>query len=38
MATSVKERTILAVDTLVKYDNPILVTTHPEKVIKISLC
>nr|XP_050844654.1 33 kDa inner dynein arm light chain, axonemal isoform X1 [Vespula vulgaris] len=34
MATSVKERTILAVDTLVKYDNPILVTTHPEKIRK----
>ncbi|XP_046825393.1 33 kDa inner dynein arm light chain, axonemal isoform X3 [Vespa crabro] len=34
MATSVKERIILAVDTLVKYDNPTLVTTHPEKIRK----
>ncbi|XP_014611427.1 PREDICTED: 33 kDa inner dynein arm light chain, axonemal [Polistes canadensis] len=34
MATSVKERIVPAVDTLVKYDNPILVTTHPEKVHK----
>ncbi|XP_015176499.1 PREDICTED: axonemal dynein light intermediate polypeptide 1 [Polistes dominula] len=37
MATSVKERIVPAVDTLVKYDNPILVTTHPEKVQKESM-
>lgn len=33
MATAIKERTTPAMDTLVKYDNPVLITTHPEKVI-----
>lgn len=32
MATAIKERTIPAMDTLVKYDTPVLITTHPEKV------
>jgi len=35
MATAIKERTIPAMDTLVKYDNPVLITTHPEKVRRI---
>ncbi|KAG5345515.1 IDLC protein, partial [Acromyrmex charruanus] len=34
MATAIKERTIPATDTLVKYDTPISVTTRPEKVRK----
>ncbi|KAL6262506.1 hypothetical protein P5V15_005305 [Pogonomyrmex californicus] len=34
MATAIKERTIPAMDTLVKYDNPVLITTHPEKIRK----
>ncbi|KAM0730672.1 33 kDa inner dynein arm light chain, axonemal [Formica fusca] len=34
MATAIKERTIPAMDTLVKYDTPVLITTHPEKVRK----
>ncbi|XP_012226484.1 putative inner dynein arm light chain, axonemal [Linepithema humile] len=34
MATAIKERTIPVMDTLVKYDNPVLITTHPEKVRK----
>ncbi|KAK2582682.1 hypothetical protein KPH14_004956 [Odynerus spinipes] len=37
MAVSAKERSVSAADTLVKYDNPILVTTHPEKVRKESM-
>ncbi|XP_011864877.1 PREDICTED: axonemal dynein light intermediate polypeptide 1 [Vollenhovia emeryi] len=36
MATAMKERTIAAMDTLVKYDNPVLITTHPEKIRKES--
>ncbi|XP_011644257.1 LOW QUALITY PROTEIN: 33 kDa inner dynein arm light chain, axonemal [Pogonomyrmex barbatus] len=36
MATAIKERTIPAMDTLVKYDNPVLITTHPEKIRKDS--
>ena len=32
MATSAQERIIPAMDTLVKYDNPVLITTRPEKV------
>lgn len=32
MATGTKDRNIAVIDTLVKYDNPILVTTRPEKV------
>lgn len=35
MATVIKERTTPAMDTLVKYDNPVLITTHPEKVRQI---
>lgn len=35
MATAIKERTIPTMDTLVKYDNPVLITTHPEKVRRI---
>ncbi|XP_001603164.2 axonemal dynein light intermediate polypeptide 1 isoform X1 [Nasonia vitripennis] len=31
MATAIPERMIPSVDTLVKYDNPMLVTTRPEK-------
>ncbi|XP_020284627.1 axonemal dynein light intermediate polypeptide 1 [Pseudomyrmex gracilis] len=32
MATAIKEqRTIPSLDTLVKYDTPVLITTHPEK-------
>lgn len=31
MAMAVQERTIPSMNTLVKYDNPVLVTTHPEK-------
>ncbi|XP_032691487.1 axonemal dynein light intermediate polypeptide 1 [Odontomachus brunneus] len=34
MATAIKERVIPTIDTLVKYDTPILITTHPEKVRK----
>ncbi|KYN13023.1 PREDICTED: axonemal dynein light intermediate polypeptide 1 [Trachymyrmex cornetzi] len=34
MATAIKERTIPAMDTLVKYDTPVSITTHPEKVRK----
>ncbi|XP_014469529.1 PREDICTED: 33 kDa inner dynein arm light chain, axonemal [Dinoponera quadriceps] len=34
MATAIKDRTIPTIDTLVKYDTPILITTHPEKVRK----
>ncbi|XP_077266446.1 putative inner dynein arm light chain, axonemal Dnali1 isoform X2 [Temnothorax americanus] len=37
MATAIKDqRTIPAMDTLVKYDNPVLITTRPEKVRKDS--
>ncbi|XP_071569416.1 axonemal dynein light intermediate polypeptide 1 [Temnothorax nylanderi] len=37
MAAAIKDqRTIPAMDTLVKYDNPVLITTHPEKVRKDS--
>ncbi|XP_012286270.1 33 kDa inner dynein arm light chain, axonemal [Orussus abietinus] len=36
MATATQQRVIPAMDTLVKYDNPILVTTHPEKSQKVS--
>lgn len=36
MATALPERMIPTIDTLVKYDNPILVTTRPDKV--ITLC
>lgn len=33
MATAIiKDRTIPAMDTLIKYDIPVLVTLHPEKV------
>lgn len=32
MATPIKDRVIPVMDTLVKYDNPILLTTYPEKV------
>lgn len=32
MATGIKDRMIPSMDTLVKYDNPVLVTTRPEKV------
>ena len=32
MATAMPERMIPSMDTLVKYDNPMLVTTRPEKV------
>jgi len=28
MTTAIKEHTIPAMDTLVKYDNPVLITTH----------
>ncbi|XP_050574145.1 axonemal dynein light intermediate polypeptide 1 [Bombus affinis] len=31
MATAIKDRTIPNMDTLVKYDNPVLVTVRPEK-------
>ncbi|XP_071865361.1 putative inner dynein arm light chain, axonemal Dnali1 isoform X2 [Bombus fervidus] len=31
MATAIKDRTIPTMDTLVKYDNPVLVTVRPEK-------
>ncbi|CAL7934175.1 unnamed protein product [Xylocopa violacea] len=34
MATAIKDRVIPTMDTLVKYDNPVLVTTRPEKVLK----
>ncbi|XP_076174530.1 putative inner dynein arm light chain, axonemal Dnali1 [Ptiloglossa arizonensis] len=34
MATAIKDRTISAMDTLVKYDNPVLDTIRPEKVSK----
>ncbi|XP_063995444.1 33 kDa inner dynein arm light chain, axonemal isoform X2 [Diachasmimorpha longicaudata] len=34
MAMAVQERTIPAMNTLVKYDNPLLVSTHPEKIVK----
>ncbi|XP_015597937.1 axonemal dynein light intermediate polypeptide 1 [Cephus cinctus] len=34
MATVIQERTIPSMDTLIKYDNPVLVATHPEKVAK----
>ncbi|XP_017877951.2 33 kDa inner dynein arm light chain, axonemal isoform X3 [Ceratina calcarata] len=33
-ARTIKDRVIPAMDTLVKYDNPVLVTTRPEKVTK----
>ncbi|RLU18692.1 hypothetical protein DMN91_009049 [Ooceraea biroi] len=36
MATAVQDRIIPTMDTLVKYDKPVLVTTHPEKVRKDS--
>ncbi|XP_036139820.1 33 kDa inner dynein arm light chain, axonemal [Monomorium pharaonis] len=36
MATVIKEQIIPAVDTLVKYDNPVLITTRAEKVRKDS--
>ncbi|KAG7213450.1 hypothetical protein KM043_002722 [Ampulex compressa] len=36
MASAIKERIIPTMDTLVKYDNPILVTTRPEKARKES--
>lgn len=32
MAAVVQERTVPPADTLIKYDNPVLVTTHLEKV------
>ena len=32
MATAIKDRVIPPMDTLVKYDNPVLVTVLPEKV------
>lgn len=32
MATVIKDRVIPTMDTLVKYDNPVLVTIRPEKV------
>jgi dynein light intermediate chain len=32
MATAIKDRIIPSMDTLVKYDTPVLITTHPEKV------
>lgn len=32
MATANPERMIPSIDTLVKYDNPVAVTTKPEKV------
>ncbi|CAB0038793.1 unnamed protein product [Trichogramma brassicae] len=40
MAAAAPERMIPSGDTLIKYDNPILVTTRPEKVIKVgtSMC
>ncbi|XP_076297037.1 33 kDa inner dynein arm light chain, axonemal-like [Lasioglossum baleicum] len=34
MATAIKDRTIPTLDTLVKYDNPVLDATHPEKASK----
>lgn len=34
MAMAVQERTIPSMNTLVKYDNPVLVTKHPEKLKK----
>ncbi|XP_006612186.1 33 kDa inner dynein arm light chain, axonemal [Apis dorsata] len=34
MATPIKDRVIPVMDTLVKYDNPVLLTTYPEKVVK----
>lgn len=34
MAMAMEERTIPSMNTLVKYDNPILVTTHPQKMTK----
>ncbi|XP_003395110.3 axonemal dynein light intermediate polypeptide 1 [Bombus terrestris] len=34
MATAIKDRTIPNMDTLVKYDNPVLVTVRPEKALK----
>ncbi|KAK0085163.1 hypothetical protein PV325_005660 [Microctonus aethiopoides] len=34
MAMAVQERTIPSENTLVKYDNPLLVTKHPDKIVK----
>ena len=34
MAAAIQDRIIPSMDTLVKFDNPILVTTKPEKVFK----
>lgn len=37
MATAVKERIIASPDSLVKYDNPISIKTHQDKVVKTCL-